>query len=62
MADHAPITPSTDSAMPNPGMPSPGMNELMSERRAFWSSFTGATKYAVIVIVLLVIGLYVFFG
>lgn len=52
MADHVPITTSPD----------PDLNELMTERRAFWSSFTGITKYAVIVIVLLVVALYVFFG
>ncbi len=41
---------------------SPELATLMTERRAFWSNFTGATKYSVIVIALLVIALYVFFG
>ena len=52
MADHAPVSTSPD----------PAFNELMTERRAFWARFTGFTKYAVIVIALIVIGLYVLFG
>ncbi len=51
MADHAP-TPSSD----------PALNQLMEERRAFWSSFTGATKFGVIAVAVIVIGLYAFFG
>ncbi len=47
---------------PAPVADSPELDKLMTERRAFWSSFTGATKGAVIVIALLVIALYLFFG
>ncbi len=32
---------------------------FVQDRRQFWDSFTGATKYAVIAVVVLLIGMYV---